>query len=295
METVEFSGLKNCIRLSNDTIDLIATTEIGPNIVRFGFVGDRNEFFGEPPRMWGGHHLRHAPEDKARNFPENSPVAVEKHDTFIRLTQPTEIPTGIQKEIDIPTSFKGNHVKITNRLYNRGLWPVEVAPWSIDLVGRDGKGIIPMPPYVPQGTPGASVLPTTCISVWCYSDLTDPRLTIGKKYIMVRQDLKVPGSYKIGMNVPDGWTAYYNNGHLFVVTFDYKKDAKYPDFNNTVQFWTGQGFELETLAPLSILNPGESAEHIENWFLFKDVPEPKNDSDIEINILPLVQQAKKTK
>jgi hypothetical protein len=39
--------------------------------------------------------------------------------------------------------------------------------------------------------------------------------------------------------------------------------------------------------------PGGSAEHVENWYLFRDVPEPKNDTDIDRNILPLVKKIKK--
>jgi hypothetical protein len=54
------------------------------------------------------------------------------------------------------------------------------------------------------------------------------------------------------------------------------------------------GFELETLAPLVTLPPGGSAEHIENWFLFRDVPEPQNDNDIDQNILPLIKKIKKS-
>ena len=76
MEKVEFFGLKNCLRIFNDTVDLIATTEIGPNIVRFGFVGERNEFFSEPPLHYGGHAMRHAPEAQERKFPALDPVAV---------------------------------------------------------------------------------------------------------------------------------------------------------------------------------------------------------------------------
>ena len=64
MEKVEFSDLKNCYRIFNDTVDLIATTAVGPNIVRFGFAGDRNEFHGDPPHHYGGHAMRHAPESK---------------------------------------------------------------------------------------------------------------------------------------------------------------------------------------------------------------------------------------
>ena len=44
MEKIEFEGLKNCYRIYNDTVDLIAPTEIGPSILRFGFVGEKNEF-----------------------------------------------------------------------------------------------------------------------------------------------------------------------------------------------------------------------------------------------------------
>ena len=290
---VECSGLQNCYRVFNDTLDLVATTEVGPNIVRFGFIGDRNEFHGDPPHHYGGHAMRHAPEAQERKFPATAPVAVEEHDKFIRLTQPIEVPTGTQKEMDIPTTIKGNHISIVNRIYNRGLWPVELAPWAYKIMAGGGKGIVPVPPFIPQNS-GGSLLPTTCISVWCYCDLTDSRLILGKKYIMLKQDSKAPGVYKFGMAVSDGWAAYYNNGHLFVATFDFKKGANYPDFNNTVQFWTGPGFEFETLGPLVKLQPGESTEHIENWFLFKDVPEPKNDTDIDKNILPLIQQAKKS-
>ena len=291
MEKVEFLGLKNCLRIFNDTVDLIATTEIGPNIVRFGFVGERNEFFNEPPLHYGGHAMRHAPEVQERKFPASDPVVVEKHNKFVRLTQPTEKPTGIQKEMDIPTSIKGNQVSIVHRLYNRGLWPVELAPWAYSLMQPGGKGIIPLPPRCPPHS-GGPLLPTSSMAIWCYCDLSDPRLVLGKKYVMVKQDSKVPGVYKIGMLVPDGWTAYYSDGRLFVVTIDYKEGAVYPDYNSTVEFWTGTGFEFETLAPLVTLQPGASAEHVENWFLFRDVPEQKNDNDIDRYILPLIKQIK---
>ena len=74
------------------------------------------------------------PEAQERKFPARSPVAVAEHDKFIRLTQPVEVPTGTQKELDIPTTIKGNHISIVNRIYNRGLWPVELAPWAYKIM-----------------------------------------------------------------------------------------------------------------------------------------------------------------
>jgi hypothetical protein len=108
---------------------------------------------------------------------------------------------------------------------------------------------------------------------------------------MLKQDDKVVGAYKLGMLVSDGWLAYYNDGHLFVITYDYHKDELYPDCNSPAECFTGKGiFELETIAPLVTLPPGGSAEHIENWFLFQDVPEPYNDDDIDQGILPLIKK-----
>jgi hypothetical protein len=109
---------------------------------------------------------------------------------------------------------------------------------------------------------------------------------------MLKQDSKVPGAYKLGMLVSDGWVAYYNEGHLFVVTYDYKEDAKYPDFNSPVEIMSAEAVELETLAPLVTLKPGSSTEYIENWFVFRDVPELNNDKDIDQSVLPLIQKIK---
>ena len=89
MEKVEYKGWSNCVRLSNDLVDLIATTDVGPRIIRFGFVGGENEFKeyedmmgqtgGDEWRTYGGHRLWHAPEVQPRTyFPDNAPIS-ERH------------------------------------------------------------------------------------------------------------------------------------------------------------------------------------------------------------------------
>ena len=44
VQKTDYRGWPNCCRLSNGLIDLIATTDVGPRIIRFGFVGEDNEF-----------------------------------------------------------------------------------------------------------------------------------------------------------------------------------------------------------------------------------------------------------
>src|SRR3972149_3315855 len=85
VEKVEFKGWKNNLKLSNGTVELIATLEVGPRIIRYGFVGGENVLkeyadqlgkSGEQDwQIRGGHRLWHAPEAKPRTyFPDNDPV-----------------------------------------------------------------------------------------------------------------------------------------------------------------------------------------------------------------------------
>jgi hypothetical protein len=48
IEKVNFLGWENSVKLSNGIIDVVATTDIGPRIVRFGFENDVNEFNLDP-------------------------------------------------------------------------------------------------------------------------------------------------------------------------------------------------------------------------------------------------------
>jgi len=294
MEKVTFLGLQNCYRVFNDAIDLIVTTEIGPKIIRFGFIGDRNEFLDKTSGGFTGHILRHAPESQDRTFFGNKPVKIKEYQKFIRFTEATEKKTGIQKEMVIPLSIEGNHISIVHRLYNRGVWPIEIAPWTSTMMPPVGKAILPLPPRKPHGK--NTLLPTSSISIWAYCDLLDPRLVLGKKYVMLKQDGKTAGSYKLGMLVSDGWTAYYNDHHLFVVTFDFIKGATYPDLGCSVEACTFKfghaALELETLGPLALLQPGTSVKYTENWFLFRDIADVRNDNDIDKYVLPLVREIK---
>ncbi len=297
MEKTKYQGWPNCYLLSNENVELIVTTDIGPRIIRFGFVGQWNEFAefadmmgktgGDEWRIYGGHRLWHAPEAQPRSyFPDNQPITIKQYTDFVRLTQPTERTTGIQKEIDLYLSPDRAYVRVIHRIYNRSLWDVELAPWALSVMAPGGKAIIPLPP---RGPHAENLLPTSTLVIWAYTDLSDPRLTLGRQYIMLQQDTSKTQPQKIGVMVPDGWAAYFNKGHVFVKAYDFESGAFYPNFGCSVESFTNEAFlELETLGPLTVVAPGESVEHLENWFLFRDVPEPCTDLDVEKYILPLI-------
>jgi hypothetical protein len=300
MTYIEYQGWPNCYQLTNGLVDLVVTTDVGPRVIRFGFSGQANEFREYEPmlgqtggsewRIYGGHRLWHSPEDPTRTYyPDNEPVQLEDHSSGIRLTQPTETTTGIQKEMDIVLSPDAARVKLTHRLRNNGLWPVELAPWGLSVMAQGGRAIVPLPP---RGSHTESLGPSSTLTLWSYTDMTDPRWTWGRKYILLQQDPHRETPQKIGAMVPDGWLAYARNNHLFVVTFDYQAEAVYPDYGVSIETFTdGSMLEIETLGPLTTLQPGGTVEHVETWWLFDEVAMPTDEAAVDQQILPKVRTA----
>ena len=147
-------------------------------------------------------------------------------------------------------------------------------------------------PLPPRRSHEESLLPTSAIALWAYTDMTDPRCHWGRKYVLLRQDPSLHIPQKAGVIVTDGWAAYARAGHLFVKQFRYVENGHYPDLGCSVEAFTnGDMLELETLGPLVLLQPGDTAEHAEHWRLFRDVPAPNSGSDVDRDVLPLIKTA----
>lgn len=297
MERITYGGWANCYRLSNGAVELIITGDVGPRIIRFGLVGGENELKeypdmlgltgGDTWRLYGGHRLWHAPEAMPRSYyPDNSPVEVAQHAGFVRVSQPPEPTTGIAKQIDIALDPSAARATITHRLTNAGMWPVELAPWALSVMAQGGVAILPLPPFQPHTE---EVRPATTLTLWSYTNFQDPRWTWGQRYILLRQDPSVAAPQKVGLNAAAGWIGYARAGRLFVKRVAYTPGARYPDMGCTLETFTNdEMLEIETLAPLRTLAPGESAEHVEEWQLFAGVPTPTSDTDVDQHILPLL-------
>lgn len=297
IEKVEYGGWPNCYRLSNGLVDLIVTTDVGPRVIRFGFVGIGNEFKeyedmlgrtgGNDWRIYGGHRLWHAPEARPRTYhPDNSPVALEQGRDVVRLIQPAEPTTGIGKEIDIRLSPTEARVELTHRLRAQTPWEEDLAVWALSVMAPGGKAIVPLPPKTSHEE---RLTPSNTITLWAYTDMPDPRWTWGRKHVMLAQDSGATTRQKAGFMVVDGWAAYAREGHLFVKEFDYLDGEHYPDFGCSVEVFTdAEMLELETLGPLVRLRPGSAVEHVERWFLFRDVPMPTDDADVDTYVLPKI-------
>ncbi|HKR01024.1 MAG TPA: hypothetical protein VJT09_10140 [Pyrinomonadaceae bacterium] len=290
MEKVNYLGQPDCYKLSNEAVELIVTTNTGPRIVRYAFRDGEN-ILGEVPdtviktdlgewKPLGGHRLWAAPESSPRSYaPDNEPVAFEvEGNNAIRLTQKTEAGTGLQKEMTIELDAEGTCVQVHHKITNRSLWAIELSPWALTIMRGGGEVIIPQEPYRAHSE---YLLPARPLVLWHYTNLSDQRWTLGTKYIRLRTDERLAEPQKIGVSNKQGWAAYRLGQTLFVKRADFTEGAPYPDYGcNFETFTAGTFIELESLAPLSRLEPGAAATHTERWFLFHtEVPDTTEDGE----------------
>jgi len=305
-EEARYNKWKTAFKIFNDTVELIVLSEVGPRILFYGFRGEENEFHEIPEqsgkggdrtfRVFGGHRLWVSPEVARTYYPDNLPVSVQTREGGLIFAAPPESEppgTNLQKEVEIRLAKTGSEVTVTHRIRNLGRRATKMAPWALSVMAGGGKAILPLPPRAPVSAD--RLLPEGVLAIWCYTDLADPRWRIGTKYIQLHQERRSTGQFKeqmCGIFNPFGWGAYFRSGHLFVKKANVVKGAKYPDFGCNFEVYTdSNSLELETLGPLRNLKPGETAEHIERWWLFKDIEAGEGESWIDSVVVPCVQTA----
>lgn len=279
MQTIAYGGHDNCRRLSNGTVELIVPLDIGPRILRYAFAGEEN-ILAELPgiaqttergewKPWGGHRLWAAPEAMPRSYSiDDQPVRFDVlSENTIQLVQPAAVHTAnIEKEITVTLDDHGTGVTLTHRITNRNIWGIDVAPWAITIMASGGVAILPQEPYRSHDD---YLLPARPLVLWYFTKLCDPRYTFYEKYICIRVDRNEAEPQKIGIANQQKWAAYLRERTLFVKRFEFEPGATYPDFGSNNEVYTARSYvEIESLAPMRHLEPGESAEHWERWNLF---------------------------
>ncbi len=286
METVKILG-HECVPLQNGSLKLVVTQSVGPRILSLSLKGGRNlfaelpDFVTECPgvgafHFYGGHRLWEAPENLSRTYlPDDRPVDITPIENGLSVTQPAEARTGLQKSVDIVLQGQAPRVVLTHRLTNIGQVPLTCAPWAITQLRVGGVAILP------QAAEDTGVLPNRSLAFWPYTDPANPHVWWGKKHLAVEaQQLK--GPFKLGFPNPRGWLAYWLDGSLFVKRAAFDPKANYYDFSSSSEFYCNEQFlELETLAPVGTLAPGQSATHIETWELFPDIQRPHDLKEVE--------------
>jgi hypothetical protein len=302
VEKIEYKGWRNCYRVSNGLVELLVTGDVGPRIIRYGFVGSQNLFLEFACQMGksgeaefqarGGHRIWKAPEDSVATWaPDNDPVEIAISPDGLVARAPIEPTTLLQKEIAISISASGSKVIVSHRIANRSLFALEFAPWALTMMASGGVAIAGFPP---RGRYPVALNATNPLVMWAYSDLADKRWTFTRKYLLLRHDPGKANAQKLGLFNPDTWAVYLLKNEAFVKWSKADVSKTYTDFGCSFEMFTNDEFlELETLGPVSKVLPGQSVEHIEHWSLHRNVElEKPTDDAIDRSVLPLVQSTR---
>jgi hypothetical protein len=299
VEKAEYKGWPNCYRVSNGEIEMIVTSDVGPRIIRFGFLGGQNLFKEYPEQMGGtkeekfqlrgGDRVWKAPEDPVATWaPDNVPVEIHVTANGLIARAPVEPLTNLQKEIEVAMAPSGTTVIVSHRVTNHSLFPLEFAAWALTMMAQGGTAVSGFPP---RGHHPANLEATNPLTMWAYTNLADPRWKFTRKYMMLRQDPNNKEAQKIGMFNPDTWAAYVLNSEVFVKRSNPDPSKTYPDFGASFETFTNNEFlEIESLGPLTKLAPGQTVELVEHWGLFRKVTlNDWNDDELDRILLPLVR------
>ncbi len=292
IERTAWGGWPNCWRVSNGEAELILTADVGPRVMRYGYCGGRNLFLEIPDQLGGlgeaefrargGHRVWSAPEQFPRTYyPDNEAVEVAVQGVTVTATAPVERTTGLRKQLRVRMAAVGSAVTVIHGIENTLAWPIEVSIWALTMMAPGGTGVAGFPP---RGTHPEMLAPTHPLVMWAFSDLSDPRWTFTNKHLILRQDPAVATPTKLGFFNERTWGAYLLGGELFVKQCDAERGKQYPDLGASFEtFANGDTLELETLSPITRLEPGEKVEHVERWSLGRGV-EVESWSDEEIDV-----------
>jgi hypothetical protein len=276
----DFAG-HDCLKLENKAVALWVARLVGPRILGLALPGGPN-LFAELPEYtlecpgvgpyWlrGGHRLWYAPEDARRTYlPDDDPLAITEIENGLRVTQPVEASTGIQKSLTVSLPGPEARVVVDHRLHNQGRSPIELAPWAITQLKPGGVAVLPQAKALADEY---GLLPNRHIVLWPYTRVDSPQITWGDRYLLVEATMR-EGALKIGFPNPDGWLAYAVDDTLFVKQAPYLTGADYYDRGSSSECYCNPRFlELETLGPRTMLAPGESVTHQETWVVYEGVP-----------------------
>lgn len=288
------------VAITNGVIEAYVTVDIGPRIIRFGYVGGQNimndnrsdfgwknddayhAFFGEN-RHWesfGGYRVWVTPEGYPETYtPDDRPVTFTVNPDSVVFNALPDDEVGILKTVTIKMDPDDANMTVNATVKNISGKEKEFAVWVISVCAAGGNLIIPM------NTNDTGLLHNRAISVWPYTDLSDSRLRFGKKYVVVSQDVNATTPAKLGFDLNDGTVHYVLGDDVFTKRYNAKHgELPYPDGDCSFETYTNNVMiEVESLSDIKKVPNGGSNEITEFWSLNKKPCDVDFKSDASID------------
>jgi hypothetical protein len=262
------------LALANGHVRVEVLAESGPRIVRLFLPDTPMNLLAETPdvawetpwgryELLGGHRLWCAPEDPPwTSVPEADDAIASELPRGLRLER-LERPTQLRKAIEVELVEGAAEVRLRHVVRNEGAQPRTLAPWAITMLRLGGLALLPQQLGPLAGMPR---LPNRSLVLWPYSSWAEPRLQLSDELVLVRGE--AGRQFKLGQLSSRAVAGYLVEGVLFCKRFAFDPEQRYPDFGCNLEAYCDENaIELESLAPVVELAPGEEVRHVERWLL----------------------------
>ena len=252
--------------IENDLLRVDYLTTVGPRILGLYAKEVNLQLFARTPEahwstphgeyyLHGGHRLWTAPEDPFYMCPEDNVRVVSEANT-VTLRSSVDA-SRLEKEISF--RIDGSRVELLHRVTWHGSQPAEFAPWALTQMQMGGMAI------VPQSSINTGLLPNRNLVLWPYSQVNEARFELQDDLILVHGQAEAH-AFKIGNYNPHGWIAYAFQKAVLIKRFPVSPIRGQPDMGCNCEVYVHDSFvEIETLGPLTLLEPGGSMTHQETW------------------------------
>ena len=288
-----YSYYGKCIRLENDSLEILITVDVGPRIIYLGLKGGENLLFnaaedervdnsplfqkvfgeGTSYHFYGGVRMWLAPQKIIyTESPDNDPVSVEEIENGVRLTCPEAKVIGFRSQMTVVMDPEEAKITVSADFTNTGEETKKNAVWLITQCAPGGVGFVPFVKPRPKRMrldlsnirledfqnpikPGGAL-------IMFVGGFTDPRLKMDDRWITVSFSKEEPVPLKIGTRDTEGFALFAVNGCLLRWDFPYDEAADYTDYGSNFESYTDAAFtEMEMLGPYREYRKGESISH----------------------------------
>lgn len=285
-EIKAYKDYGKCICISNGLIEAYVTVDLGPRIIKFGYVDGQNimcsereelgfltddkftAYFGENKKWenFGGHRIWLSPESYPETYyPDDAKVEYTITESGALFTPLAEVENGVAKTLEIKMDSNDTNMQVVMTAKNITDKAKKFSIWGLTVSEKDGTLI------VPTNTNNTGLLPNRIVSVWPYTDMSSDRIYWGRKYVTLKQDRNATEPIKLGFDLNCETVYYVLNDDIFCKKFETKHPtAEYPDGGCSFETYTNSCMiEVESLSELKTVEPGETSKLVECWSLCK--------------------------
>lgn len=280
-----------CVKLENDEIELLITTQLGPRIIYFGAKGGENLFYNDDScenvdrspllkelfgadaeyHFYGGHRMWLAPQYQVHTeSPDNAPCEVTFIDNGVTLTCPEAKVIGFISAMTVVMHEEKPEIKVTCSFTNTSDQPKKNAVWQITQFPTGGVGFYPFIPPFKMRKPfnemtledvSKPIIPATSLVMFLGS-FSDPRFIFDDDYITLSSIKERMRPIKIGMPQKQGFAMFAYNGYMLQFDFEHNPYGEYTDYGCSFESYTNSQFtEVEVLGEYQEYKKGETISH----------------------------------